>query len=74
MIMLIVKMKHVTFYLFNANHVRKSSIIAALINVLILLKGLWRNKKLLERVLIIVTKFLKKEDQNPLSLRIEKIY
>ena len=31
------------------------------------------NKKFLERVLIIVIKFLKKEDQNLLSLRIEKI-
>ena len=73
MIMLIVKMKHVTFYLFNANHVRKTSIIAALINVLKLLKCLWRNKKFLERALIIGIKFLKKEDQNLLSLRIEKI-
>ena len=30
-------------------------------------------QKLLERVLIIVTKFLKKEDKNLLSLIIEKI-
>ena len=73
MITLIVKMKHVTFYLFNANHVQKmnnccSDQCANIIEMPL------EEQKIIRKGTHNSNKIFKKGRSKSLSLRIEKIY